>query len=384
MKRKKMKNIIVIFVLLIQIVPSTSAIQKQSQLFYITNVMGSITYSRYLFYDDKQNLYLADEQSKNIQLQNISKNISYNLILPDTVLYKGFCTFLIDKDTLFYTDWRYLHSFKILNDTAIHLFSTLISNPSYNLKKIEDKVFIFSVLYSSVSIETGHITNVEIINIRNKNHKRLTFPAPSAAGFSFFVPNKVIDVDTNYIFLSDYDKYRIILYDYDSNPVDSILCNPSEWIYYKGEIPKYPEKYYYPKNFISKIQPFADTTSLIRSINKIGDNSLLVCWSIPKGYDFQFVYKYDLWTKTSDRWKLVFQGLDDFPYKENSILDSNSFTFQNDFRVNGEYIIIPNKGSTVDLFKNSYGKNITEYKEKCELFFIDNDLQTLIGVFKLK
>ena len=349
----------------------------------VKDINESVLYGRYFYYTEN-NLYYAKKGTDYIKIKNLSTGKEYSLILPNYIKFNGIYTFCISNDSIFYNDWQQFHCFKIINDTCIYQFSTALFTAYTHMKKINDKIYLFDVAYTSDNIISGHATNVEVINLSKKNQSRTYFPNPSAAGFSFFSPQKVMEIDKDGVYISDFDKYRIMLYDFDSNPIDSIIYKPKEWLETNKEIPKYPNNFFKPTVYIKKIQPFLKKISIIHSIDRIGKNDLLICWSIPKGGDFNNDYRYDIWTKTNGDWFLKESNKKEFTNDKNLIIDNYSISFNNRCRIVGDYLIVIQIGSSVELFKKFSGLNSKDYFKQCEKYFINNNLKTLIGVYKIK
>lgn len=362
---------------------SNAGVLDKFNLIELSDVKGS-NYDGSNFYYSGKCLYFAFPGDHNIVLKNLSKDIEYDLILPEDISYNGFMSFTMSNDSLFYNDWQHFHCFLKINDKYSYQFSTALHTAIDNMKVINDKVYLFDVVYSSDNILSGNITNVEVIDMTKKKQYRSAYPDPSGSGFSFFIPNKVMDITEKSVIIADYDKYRIKFYDKNANLTDSIFHLPDEWIITTDSIPVYPDNYFKPPVFIKQIQPFTSKTSLIQKIDLFNDSLLFVSWTIPKGKEFSYEYRYDLWQKEEGKWLLKYENLNDFQNTIEEYLDNSSIPIKNNYRVVNSYLIAILNGSSKELFINNFGREYIKYIENCENYFIDNEIRTLLGVYKLK
>jgi hypothetical protein len=361
---------------------SDGEVLEKFELIELSDVEGSNHYGRHFYYTGND-LFYAYRGNYNIILKNLTKDIEYDLVLPEDINYNGFYSICISNDSLFYNDWQHFHCFKKIGGEYEHQFSTALHTAIDNMKVINDKVYLFDVVYSSDNILSGNVTNIEVIDITRKKQYRSDYPDPSGAGFSFFSPNKVMDVTEESNIVADYDNYRIMFYDKEANPIDSIIHHPDEWIITSDSIPVYPDNYFKPPVYIKQLQPFTGKTSLIQTIDLFNDSLLFVAWSIPDGKEFSYEYRYDLWQKEAGVWALKHMNLKDFQ-DSNKMIDDSSIPIKHHYRVVNGYLIVLFIGSTKELFINNKGKTYNQYNQNCENYFFENDLKTLIGVYKLK
>jgi hypothetical protein len=251
------------------------------------------TYGNSLYYYNGD-IFASRQNSKGFKLINLSKNSHLLFELPDTLDYWDTFTFAISNDTIFNFDWNLFHAYDM--NKKKHLFSTMTSGCGRNIKVIGSKVMNYGVGFCG-RMDHRDQSTIDLIDLDKKNQLFLKFPNPSAEGFAFFQPSNVMEVDTDYVYLADYDKYNIVIYDYDGNLIDTIKRVPNEWISTDKEIPEYPLGSYQPTVFINKIRPYTAITSLIQNISLIGDDRLFVAWSIPNGEEFGYIMRYDLWEK---------------------------------------------------------------------------------------
>lgn len=335
-----------------------------------------------LFYENNQ-LFRAIDKITSLEIQNISADKKYKLILPDSIGYHGYQTYMIDGDSIFYNDYLYFHCFKITDDSCIHQFSTNISYTHLNIKKINEKVYLYDVRYSSNSINKGTPSIIEIIDLKLRKRDTLFPPSPSSDGFSYIYPFKVIDIDTNNIIISDFDKYRILMYDHNLNLLDSIIYFPKGWKIINDEIPQYPKNYHKPKEYIKKIIPLTARMSIINSIGIIAGNKLIVCWSIPTGNELNAILKFDIFTKKDCKW--LIESSDNSDCCADSTMPVNYYNIKisNRFRIVGDYLISYFVG-TQSLFEKNIGKTFKDFNDSLEQYFIEKPLKTIVFVYKIK
>ena len=334
----------------------------------------------------KNDLFFASnsKSKKFLRISNLSKNLNYELHLPDTISFHPCRGFIISEDIIYYYDYRLIHAFSLSNKDPKHLFSTNKRGCVRSIKVIQDKLYLYGVAYCSFNTDTDKQTAINVFDLKKKNRVFSEYPNPSARGFSYFQPSKVIEIDTNRVFIADYDKYRIMIYDYDKNIVDSIKYSPSEWVSTTDMIPDYPVGSHDPGSYIKKINPFTNKISLMNNISLLPNNNLLVAWTIPKDEDYEYVMRYDIWEKKEGEWKISKSNIEDFIPDSAKLMDKYSLPIKMGFKIVDNYLIVRYRGSTIKNFKESFGKPYEEFIEINEKYFLENELKTLVGVYKIK
>jgi hypothetical protein len=334
----------------------------------------------------KNDLFFASnsKSKKFLRISNLSKNINYDLHLPDTISFHPCRGFIISEDIIYYYDYRLIHAFSLSNKNPKHLFSTNKRGCVRSIKVIQDKLYLYGVAYCSFNTDTDKQTAINIFDLFNKNREFLEFPNPSARGFSYFQPSKVIEIDSNRVFIADYDKYRILIYDYDRSLVDSINYSPTEWISTDEIIPEYPVGSHEPASYIKKISPFTNKISLMNNISLLSNNRLLVAWTIPKDEDYEYIMRYDIWKKVDGEWEISKSNIEDFIPVSGKIMDEYSLPIKMGFKVVDDYLIVRYRGSTKKIFLEYIDKPYEEFHKANEKHFLENDLKTLVGVYKIK
>jgi hypothetical protein len=376
-----MKSIFLVLIIFLTPIFCSAQIDSIMKLVDFYEVDYERTYGHHL-YIYNEDIYMCKKEAKHyINILNLTDNIDLKLHMPDSIpLYSPFA-FCIDNESIFYYDWKYFHCFDLASRK--HVFSTDHNGCGRNLKPLTSKIMIYGVGFCGTN-DNRDQTTIDLIDLEKKNQQFLKFPNPSAPGFAFFQPSNVMDMDEEHVYVADYDNYRILIYDYDSNLLDSIVRHPKEWVKTDKEIPEYPLGSNQPVSFINKIRPYTAITSLIQNITLVGNNRLFVCWDIPNGDEFGYIMRYDIWEKINGKWKLKFANIKDFEESDNAIMDKYSIPIKYYYRVVGDYLLVKYKGATKELFEQYQGKTYKEFKDACDEYFLDNDLKSIIAVYKFK
>ena len=124
---------------------------------------------------------------------------------------------------------------------------------------------------------------------------------------------------------------------------------------------------------------------IINKIYFVDTNRILVGWTLPNNNDTTLHdYIFDVWKLNKEnKWEISSKDLKDVTFDNTSILNNKSFSLGVYFNVVNNYLLTYNIGNN-DLFLKSRGENYKDYKYKLDNFIIDNPLQYILGVYKIK
>lgn len=343
----------------------------------------------YQFYFDGNSIFTFNSnknQECDFSLTNETKKITYYLKMPSVLENRGFINFIVENDTLFFTDYKVFHAFKLDEDTTKHLFSTaLLVGAVQNMKKIGDIVYLFGSVVTSSGYQLGKCTRVEKIMLRVGKQSMIDFPDPNAIGFSFFGPTKIMDIKSNLVAIADYDKYKVKFYNMTGELVDSIDYINQNWQFINNEIiPKFGEKTKHTINYMNSIRPYTAKINLIHRIDFLVDK-LLVCWSEPTGKELEYKFHFDIWIYVNNKW-IISESSNDFQFHNDQSFNNYSFNLipQNYFIQNNSLLLFLNY-TTVELVNRYIGKNNEDYLKGVENYFKNNVEETsLIGIYEYK
>ena len=77
-------------------------------------------------------------------------------------------------------------------------------------------------------------------------------------------------------------------------------------------------------------------------------------------------------------------NIEDFIPDSAKLMDKYSLPIKMGFKIVDNYLIVRYRGSTIKNFKESFGKPYEEFIEINEKYFLENELKTLVGVYKIK
>jgi hypothetical protein len=346
---------------------------------YLLETDNNIGSNGVYIYNDS--VYSIVENDDFFVVRNMKSGSNQKFIIPDSIPFRTPENFCICNDILCYYDWDAVHCFTF--PEGEYLISVDYDACPRGMKGIENKIYLYGVTYCGV-IDNYNQSAVTTIDFTEKTIETKFFPNPSASGFSFFQPSNVMDVDENQVYLADYDKYRILIYDHNGKLLDSIKRDPAEWVMNTGIIPKYPLGSNEPVKYIKSIIPYAEKISHMNNIKLVGKDKLFVHWSIPTGDRYDPIMRFDLWEKKGDEWILSVSDIKDASDNSNTKLTQFSLQISFDCRVVNNYLLILSSGATKKLFEKYQGKTYGEFQEACDEYFLDHDLKSLIGVYKFK
>lgn len=204
-------------------------------------------------------------------------------------------------------------------------------------------------------------------------NKKLSFPIPI---FSLFRPRDIICVDNNYIYYSPANEYKINIYDYNFNIVDSIVFLKKNWKNFPVEM---SEKTLYEKkmkiDIINSLDD--DVRNKYSSIARlfIFEDKLIIMYFIKEKENR--LYLYDVWQRKKDGWDIILDGINDYDTininTKDKLFPFSKFVFKNGY--------IYRFSSLTPIFRNDYKKE-KDYIKAYENYQIENDC--LLGVEKLK
>lgn len=344
-------------------------------------ISNKLNTSIYTIYNNKY--YYITDSSKTKIIKSIENEFIAKLIFPDNIkIYDSEC-FALNENYLVVTDWDKIHIFINNNFNFIYKYSFDINYPIESVKIVKKLIYLQGAIIGSNIDLDSHIVAVKI-DIEKNDINVLKLKDPEGFGFSFFTPKNIIDFQDTLIYVSNFTKYTIDIYNWEGKFINSFGRTPNKWINSDIEIPKYPKGSNKPGKFINEITPFFKKQSIINKMYFIDTNQIIVGWLLPDTDSTTYNYVFDIWKNNSaSKWELVSQDLGDFNSENKSELNYNSFSLGIYFNVVNNYLFTFNVGNK-DLFIKSMGSSYNDYKKKLDEFIIDHPLQYILGVYKIK
>jgi hypothetical protein len=343
------------------------------------------------FFDDK--LYIVgtpysmnSKKTFNLLEYNCkSKKLNdLELFLPDSLKSIFVINIEINENNLFLLGWNRL----LIFDRKNRKFSKLINlnRPYRYLKCINNTLYLTeSGIYGSNRMADSY-THLGIINLQTFNYSFIDLKDPSSIQFCYFQPRKIIAMSDKNILLSDVDKYKFEIYEYDTINKISFSYDHPNWktienLYYKQITPP-RDKVYYPKSYIDSLRPYYNKISTIKKVDFINDSTFLINWDIPSN-EVDRENFFDLWRIENPMTKAhpVFVGMKQRIPKENEI-----FIIQKILPIYESYVINDNYLIDIQPMPISIYKNTTYINLFNEInnYLKNNDMKYSIVIRRFK
>ncbi|MDR0971133.1 MAG: hypothetical protein LBM25_01950 [Bacteroidales bacterium] len=202
----------------------------------------------------------------------------------------------------------------------------------------------------------------------------LNFPSPI---LTYFGPRDIISISNDRIFYSPANEYKILIYDFNLNLVDSIVHQKKNWIMVDEEKEKQVlNKYEEP---IERLNAFSnyfwDSTSSIMRLFTSNDYLIVVY----KGFNDSIKLEiglYDVWHKENNEWKLIEEANEEtINYIKNKFYPFGATLLKDN-------IIIQIKEKTP--IKREDYKSEEKYQKAKEKYILNEDCLLVIEKFHIK
>ncbi|MDR1847284.1 MAG: hypothetical protein LBR17_04115 [Bacteroidales bacterium] len=205
-----------------------------------------------------------------------------------------------------------------------------------------------------------------------KSNQYLDFPRPT---LTYFEPMDNLCMNNSHIFYSPVNEYKIRIYDFNLQPVDSIVLKKDNWVEFdKDREQKTLDKYKEGMDIINDLSDYIwfKTSAIMRLF--ASDNYLIVMYrNIIEGKP---QYLYDVWQIQNNKYSLIAENINDNNIKEeNRLLPFNSIILKDN-------VIIRLTEKTP--IKKEYFKSEEKYQKAVEKYQLDNDCILTIDKLKLE
>lgn len=319
--------------------------------------------------------FLLEKTLNNIELTEIEK---YSKKIIDTNFYGSLLDIDIDTNYIIYNTYSGINYYKYKKEFTLLKLDAKVSE-FIELKN--DMTFSFSCYLASKDCKIKQRTYVQVYNKNEKSVKQIKFHEPKGIDLTGFLPIKEMTLFDTLIAVSEIIDYKIKFYNIEGHLLDSLSFKPSKWVQYSDTIPFYdcgPTI----NNFYQDCYYIIDNFSRLKLINSLNDSTLMVSWST--GYtidnDTRFEYNQDIWVKKSNKWCIV-ESIDQTVKSKNKILDFDAMDLGDSYYVKNGYLYII-KPFPTNLVKEYYGKSKSDFENKMNEFYVDNDLQYTCFIYK--
>ena len=359
--------------------PDNYIVQSDIELCYYNNTLYCI-YSKVRKTDT--NLFLVlDKYNGDI--------VSYDLKLPkydDWMAGKGFILdFDLNKEYLVISGWNCILIYKYENDTY-KLIKNIERPVSYFHCKLEgSQVTAFDAMLGYYYEKPESNTYIYTYNIKDDISKQHYFEDNEDIYWTLFQPRKLIDHSIGITAVSKASEYNIKLYDENFKLIDSLVRQPEKWKSIDTVLNfDYSE---HPKNAIENVKGIYSRISLMKSIDFIDNNRIMISWKKPRpnnsceNYGSSIVF--DFWEKKEGSWSQVNTDLSNDPQFDSDKFNPENIDLTGYYKVSNGKLLTCHRIPFIldDRFR---GMTVSEFKEYKDNFLLDNDLKLSILVNDLK
>lgn len=233
--------------------------------------------------------------------------------------------FVLHSEKLYLSQQGVLYCFeKDSNSFVLSDSICFFDNTAYRIERMNDSlVLLHSMQHNGkVVLKSLDLDKKKIIHT-----KELDF----SAVLTCFSPRDVVCVWQNRILFTPANEYKIEVYDFDFNKVDSICLQKENWLLLSSQREKemLQQSGGSPSDLIYMFSQDVRTKSTIARLLPLGEE-LAVLYTESK--DGKLHPLYDLWRKGAGSWQLVAEGVDDYYGKdksENRLLPYRQFVVSN-------------------------------------------------------
>ncbi|MDR0971503.1 MAG: hypothetical protein LBM25_03875 [Bacteroidales bacterium] len=326
--------------------------------------------------------------------KDITKIIVNGFDIKTNIFFKFYLNFLNDN---YVKSRSSLHNFWINDD---YIYASL-GNRVYRYEKNEDENYYSNSSYITKPILKGDIYSADVYKLNNdtllfyrhylntnmhfdkstfwylyslkdqkiiKEREYLDCPSPI---LTYYSPNKVMCFNSTNVFYTPANEYKINIYDYNLNIIDSIsLTKKSNWVTIDKEKElKTLNKYEFAVERLYEMSKYIwDSSSAILKI-QASDEYLLVFYRLIINKEAK--YFHDIWRKENDKWVLR---------KETISQNDDELSTFSDFVLRGNEIF---KFSYKTPLKREDYKNENEFNKAEDKYKIDNDCLLTIDKYHI-
>lgn len=301
----------------------------------------------------KNQIYQIGIFNNEIILNTDKKDISISELIPN---YESseVITFEIDDEFIAIKDFNYIYLLGHNNLTQIK-FKYQIPCKLYlsNLEIWNNNLYLFDVKFSENNCKETSQTILIELNLINKELKKVNFDNIEGIDMAVYGTRKLIDFNNGILSISDITNYKVRFYNVEKGIfVDSI---------------------------------FRKILNQIWRSEFINDSTYLVSWTYPSKIDGIDSYrcKYDLYKKQNNKWAIYEMDLLNYEKNPNDIFSPENISLYQTFRIidGNLFKVVPYPKKLIDFSKLT---TISEFDNKVEEYYLDNDLEYTFLKFKFK
>jgi hypothetical protein len=257
--------------------------------------------SKDVFILDKVGKKVGNDYFYNIYFALTNKKLK--IILPDSVWneYDYFNDFFVNSNKLYLLAKQSIFYLEIADTLFKYKKNIKLPIKCQYLTNWNEKIITYNACVFAKQKVPDHINLIEIDS--TDKITTTSFPSPHGMKWTIIQPRKLIDIYESKVAISDADRYRIIIYNRDGIPIDSIIRLPKNWI----------EQQDTSTNHLSSLSSLMDSMfvgTFIQNVHLINNEKVVVSWTAPEkeGNGLYQIYL-DIWNKKNGEWVLTFNDI---------------------------------------------------------------------------
>lgn len=338
--------------------------------------------------DDEDCLVVAD----------LLKGELLHFILDDDFEELSFFSF--DNDKLYIADTYKVYVFKVKNRSGNKIEFQSINDykysfvlPSENMKQIGRTLFIpYSYPYKKYYDNPMFFCTLDS---DDKRTRETDLPLSKGFFLNYFLPRNTITASESFIASCDNTEYNIYLYDKKGTLLDTLKGDfAGKSFMTSEEIEQFEQSVDYlaqPNLTMTSVQEklLFGKIHILKNINFIDDNTILVCYTVPKNSTteafesmFDYNFNYDIWQNINGKWQVLPENkaLINFDPEAEGKVSQNRIFIDASYSIGKKYLL------TINSIPFILDKEITyeELKKRKEEFYMDNNDNGCYFIYTLK
>lgn len=239
-------------------------------------------------------------------------------------------------------------------------------------------LFVKNYLHSHDSLDKS--TSLTICNVKKLDtikSKFVDFPIPI---LTYFSPRDVFAKNKDNFFYSIASDYKIYVYDFELNKVDSIILNKKDWKGFpKDTMDKVLSKSHEIVDIIYRVSDlhYHKYNSIFKII--VSDDLFMVVYNSPNNRKDKIIIQYDIWKKKEGKWNLALENILD-EYNETDYGDKKGLFVYNTIILSDNYVVRLRKN--VPLKREDFESD-KKYQKAYERAVLDDKNEIIIDRFKI-
>ena len=311
------------------------------------------------------------------------------------IVNRGFWTITVDSNLVVLEDQFVTYYFQ---RTPEGLKNILFTNLSVSTKQL--KIFGNSIFRSHCDIQGSALwgktqTWVEVFDLQKKTRRKYEFPNPLGIEYMYFTPRNLIEITKENVYVMDVLDYKIKIYNYEGNLIDSIYkpfmdnkivptpINDQS----KEELYKFDVMTQRVRRHSKTFEENWKNAKLMSRINLLNDSTLLICYTEPNG-DFA-TNVFDVWKLDTKKkkWVILKEGLKIEQYvnsEREGKFDIKRFPVFHNYSAFYNNVLVTQNNYSYDILKLKTYTTCKEFHSLNEDYLKKSEIPNTIFVYKFQ